>query len=140
MAEESSVPRDTVARLAAQFAGPRAMRRGSVSERWMKCNKSVCACAADEQARHGPYYSLTWAIGGETHSRMLNAEQAAVAREQIDADREFRKDVEAYRRACEQWADEQLTQMQQEAAGPAAAKKGGLKQPSRRRSSPRSRR
>ena len=139
MAEEA-VPKELVERLAVRLARPRPMRRGSVSERWIKCNKSACACCQDEQARHGPYYSLTWAIGGQTRSRILSAEQAVVARQQIDADREFRKDVEAYRRATEQWADTQLTQMQQEATSPEAAKKGGSKKPSLRRSLRKSRR
>ena len=30
---------------------------GSVSERYVKCNKAGCACADDTDARHGPYYS-----------------------------------------------------------------------------------
>jgi hypothetical protein len=139
MAEEAAVPKE-VERLAAQLARQRAMRRGSVSERWMKCTKSACACGQDEEARHGPYYSLTWAEGGQTRSRLLTAEQVALAREQIEADREFRRDAEAYRKACAQWADAQLSEMQEQAASPEAVKKGGSKKPLRPRSLPRSRR
>jgi len=94
---------------------------------------------SDENARHGPYYSLTWAVGGQTRSRILDSEQAAVAREQIKADREFRLEVESYRRACEQWADQQLTQVQDEAGSQEAAKKGGSKRRSEKKLSPRSR-
>lgn len=137
MAEESAVPKE-VERLAAELARPRAMRRASVSERWMKCTKSACACGEKDEARHGPYYSVTWAEAGQTRSRLVSAEQAAVVRQQIQADRDFRRDVEAYRRACRQWADAQLAEIQNEAAAGEAAKKGGSKKRSRRRSARRS--
>lgn len=52
------------------------MRRGSLGQRWMKCGKERCACATDEGARHGPYFSLTRRVGGRTRSRRLTAEQA----------------------------------------------------------------
>jgi hypothetical protein len=137
MAEDSIVPKE-VERLAAQLARPRAMRRASVSERWMKCTKPACVCGNDEQARHGPYYSVTWAQAGQTRSRLVSAEQAAVVRQQIKADREFRGDIEAYRKASQQWADAQLAETQDQAASGEAAKKGGSKRRLRRRSARRS--
>ena len=60
MAVDSTVPKD-VERLAAQLARPRAMRRASVSERWMKCTKRGCACGDDDEARQGPFYRVTCA-------------------------------------------------------------------------------
>jgi hypothetical protein len=57
------------------------MRRGSVSERSLKCGKADCACARDPNARHGPYQSLTQAVGGKTRSRSLTPEQTAVAQQ-----------------------------------------------------------
>jgi hypothetical protein len=114
------------------------MRRGSVSERSMKCGRRECRCQEDPQARHGPYYSLTRAEEGKTRSRYLTAEQAALAREQVEAGQEFRKQVDAYWQACEQWADSELDHTQ--AASQEAAKKGASKRRSKRRSSPRSKR
>ncbi len=38
---------------------PKPMRRGALSERYVKCSKKGCACAESPDARHGPYYSLT---------------------------------------------------------------------------------
>jgi len=108
------------------------MRRGSVSERSMKCGRKECRCQHDPQARHGPYYSLTRAEGGKTRSRYLTAEQAALARQQVEAGREFRTHVEAYWQACEQWADAQLEEP--EAASQEAAKKGASKWCSKPRS------
>jgi hypothetical protein len=84
------------------------MRRGSISERTMKCGKAGCACSEDPKARHGPYYSLTQALAGKTRSRFLTAEQAAVAQQQIAAGRRFREQVDTYWEACEQWADAQM--------------------------------
>jgi hypothetical protein len=86
------------------------MRRGSLSERTIKCSKPSCACAQDPKARHGPYYSLTHAVGGKTRSRFLTQKQAEVVQQQIDAGREFRGRVDAFWEACEQWADTQLEQ------------------------------
>ncbi len=124
--------------LASQLAEPRPMRRGSVSERYVKCNKAGCACGGDPEARHGPYYSVSRVMKGRTRSRWLDAKQARQVREQVEAGQEFRKDVEAYWQACERWADAQLEA--REAASDEAAKKGASKRRSRPRSLPRSKR
>ncbi len=97
------------------------MRRGSVSERFMKCGRKECRCQHDRQARHGPYYSLTRMEEGKTRSRYLSAEQAAVAREQIEAGHQFRKKIEAFWEACEQWADAEMGELR---AGAEGTKKG----------------
>jgi Family of unknown function (DUF6788) len=110
-----------VEELSAALSSPRPMRRGTVNERRMKCGQASCACQRDPKARHGPYYMLTQATGGKTRSRYLGAEQVPMLRRQIEAGREFRQQVEAYWRACEQWADAELKAVQ--AAG-AAEKKG----------------
>ena len=107
MAQLLEVP-GTVRELASGFAQPQPMRRGSLSERYVKCSKAGCACATNPKARHGPYYSLTRAVGGQTHSRFLRAEEAELVREQIATGRQFRQRVETYWSACEQWADAQL--------------------------------
>jgi hypothetical protein len=99
--------------LANRLAQPQPMRRGSLSERYVKCSKLGCACAANPKARHGPYYSLTRAVGGQTHSRFLSAEQADLVREQIATGQRFRRRVESYWAACEQWADTELGKRQE---------------------------
>jgi hypothetical protein len=134
---EETVPAK-VRELAAELGEPKPMRRGSVSERSMKCGQKGCRCHEDPQARHGPYYSITRAAGGRTRSRYLTTEQAALAQQQVEAGQEFRRQVDAYWQACEQWADAQLEAPQ--AASQEAAKKGGSKKPSTWRSSPRSKR
>lgn len=127
-----SVP-PPVRQLATQLADAKPMRRGSLSERTIKCGKPGCACAHDPKARHGPYYSLTHAVKGKTHSRFLTAEQADLVRQQIDTGRQFRGRVDALFDACERWADTQLTDVSASPGG--EAKKGGSHRISRTKSS-----
>lgn len=134
----SPIVPSAVRQLAAQISAPKPMRRGSLSERYVKCSKPGCPCAEQPQARHGPYYSLTRAVAGRTQSRFLSAEQAAIVRRQVAAGRQFRQQVDAYWGACERWADGQLEAP--EGAAQEAAEKGGSGRPSRRRSSARSKR
>ena len=105
------------------------MRRGSVSERYMKCGKPECACRKDSSARHGPYYSLTRGVGGKTQSRFLTATQAAIVKRQIEAGRRFRDQLEAYWKVCEERADEDLA----EAEGEDAKKNDNSQRRSRRK-------
>jgi len=121
--------------LAAQLVQPRAMRRGSFSQRYVKCSKPGCACASDPKARHGPYFSLTRGVRGRTRSRFISAAQAELVRRQVEAGQHFRRQVEAFWEACEQWANAQL---EAPAAASEAAKKKGSKPPSKPKWSKRS--
>lgn len=114
-----------------ELASAKPMRRGSLSERTIKCSKPGCACAQDPKARHGPYYSLTHAVGGKTQSRYLTAEQADLVRQQIDAGHKFRHHVDALWETCEQWADSQLANV---SASSGEAKKKGSKRISKTKS------
>jgi hypothetical protein len=111
------------------------MRRGSLTERFVKCGKAACACHRDPDARHGPYYSVSRVVHGRTQSRWLTAEQAAVVRAQVAAGQQFRRQVDAYWDACEHWAD---TELEAAAAAADAAKKGAAPTSSRRRLRPKS--
>lgn len=129
-------PPDAVQQLAVNLALTRPMRRGSLSERYMKCGQSSCRCQQDPEARHGPYFSLTRGAGGTTRSRYLSEGQAILARVQIEAGQKFRKQVDLFWEACEHWADAELEAS--EAASKMEAEKGGSKRRLRRKSSPRS--
>jgi hypothetical protein len=126
-----------VLQLAGELVEPQPMRRGSISDRMIKCHKPGCACAEDPKARHGPYHSLTRAVAGKTQSRFLTAEQAALAQQQIDAGRNFRVRVDDYWEVCEEWADSQLADS---SASSGEAKKGGSKRTSKPTSSRKSKR
>ena len=136
----ASAPSDVpprVRQLARDLADAKPMQRGSLSERMIKCSKPGCACAQDPKARHGPYHSLTHAVEGKTHSRFLSPEQAQLARQQMDAGRKFRAQVDAYWEACEEWADGQLADV---AASSEEAKKRGSKPTFKTKSSRKSKR
>ena len=122
--------------VAAQLAAPKPMRRGSLSERYVKCSKPGCACAVRPTARHGPYPSVTRTVGGRTQSRLVPAAQTALVRQQIAAGQQFRRHVDAFWDACERWADAQLEAP--DAAAPEAAQRGGSKRRWGPKSSPRS--
>ncbi len=117
--------------LATQLAPPKPMRRGSLSERYVKCSKAGCACTHDPEARHGPYLSLTRGVGGRTQSRFLSPAQAQLVRRQVQAGQHFRRQVEAFWEACEQWADAQLE-------APTAASETNQKRGPQRRWKPKS--
>jgi hypothetical protein len=111
------------------------MRRGSISERRMKCGKPTCPCQQDATARHGPYFSLTWAVAGKTRTRYVTSQQVAVLRQQIEAGQRFREQVEDYWEACQRWADQEL---EAAATSSEVAEKKGFPRPSNRRSAKRS--
>lgn len=50
--------------------------KGTVLKRMMKCGKAQCACAADPDKRHGPYFELTYKANGKTVNVKLSPETA----------------------------------------------------------------
>ena len=134
---DGDVP-ERVRSVARQIADARPMRRGSVSERRVKCNKPGCKCQTDEKARHGPYVSLVRVVGGKTRSRWIPADQAAELRSQVAAGQQFREQLETYWTACEEWADAKLKA--HEAPAAAEAEKGGSRRVLRARSRKKSKR
>ncbi len=108
MPDAGPVPADVAAALAA-LVEPRAMRRGSLSTRLMKCGQSTCACHDDPAARHGPYIEWSRVVGGRRRSRYLSPEQAERVRDQVAAGHDFRRAVEELWEAAERWADAELS-------------------------------
>src|ERR1700733_2862325 len=123
---DATSPSHAAIQLATRLAQPRPMRRGSLSERFVKCSKTGCPCATDPKARHGSYFSLIRAVNGRTQSRLVSAQQADMVRRQIDTGHEFRQQVDAYWKVCEQWADEEVKGTSTETAE--AVKKGAPSQ------------
>jgi hypothetical protein len=119
------------ARLTAQLADPIPMRRGSLTDRFVKCSRPGCPCAHDPDARHGPYVSLTRSVAGTTRTRLIAPELADTVRRQIEAGRQFRDATELYWATCERLADAEIAAL----AAPTArgGEKGGSARRSRRR-------
>jgi hypothetical protein len=116
------------------------MRPGSLVERYRKCGKPSCHCAAAGSEGHGPSWSLTRGVGGKTLTKIIPAGAAVErTRRQIAEYRRFRVLTRELVEVSEKLCNAQL------AAGEAAteegaAKKGGSKKPSPRKSAPRSKR
>jgi len=115
------------------FGPPRPLRRGSITNRYVKCGKPGCPCADDPEARHGPYPSFATVVDGRTKTRHLSEEEAEVVSRQIEDCRRMREEFEAFLAECERCADREL-----EAVRQARAEKGGFKRRSRRQLRPRS--
>ncbi len=114
------------------------LRPGSLVERYRRCGKAACHCAGKGMAGHGPSWSLTREVGGKTVTRVIPAGAVAQTREQIAEHRRFRALVRELVETSEQLCDVKLEAGK--ATSDEAAKKGGSKKPSTRRSRPRSRR
>ena len=119
------------ARMTAQLADPIPMRRGSLTERTVKCSRPGCPCRERPDARHGPYFSLTRSVAGKTQTRLIPAAEVETVRRQIETGRQFRDATELYWAACERLAEAELAQGEVPAA--AAGEKGGSVRRSRRR-------
>jgi len=127
----STAPASAIrARLSSQLADPIPMRRGSLTERFVKCSRPGCPCAHDPDARHGPYVSLTRAVAGTTRTRLIDPALAATVRRQIEVGRQFRDATELYWAACERLADAEIA-ARTDAPG-APGEKGGSVRRSRR--------
>ena len=128
----STAPASAIrARLASQLGDPIPMRRGSLTERFVKCSRPGCPCADDPDARHGPYVSLTRSVGRTTRTRLIPPELAETVRRQIEVGRQFRDATELYWVACERLADVEIKRLAETAAP--GGEKGGSVRRSRRR-------
>ena len=129
---EPNIPAEVLREFSA-LGPPQPMRRGSLSERYMKCSRGGCACVDDPESRHGPYFSLTRGVGGRTQSRLIRSDQVGRVQQQVERAQRFREQIEDYWQACERWADAELEAS--EAVSQGAAEKKGSKRLSNRRSS-----
>jgi hypothetical protein len=120
-----------------QVAETGLMRPGSLVERFRKCGKPTCHCAAEGSVGHGPQWILTRPVKGKTVSRVITAGQLPQTRQHLASYRQFREQVHELVEVSVALCD---TAIEESAASEGAAKKGGSKQPSRKRSSPKSRR
>lgn len=136
----STPPIDALARqrdaLRAQLVSVGDMRPGSLVARYRKCGKPSCRCAGQGERGHGPSWSLTHAVEGKTHTKIIPAAAVPRTLEQITEYRRFRRLIRELVDVSEKLCDDQLEAPQ--AASTEAAKKGASKAPSSPRSKPRS--
>lgn len=118
----------------AALAGTSPARRGSVTERFMKCGRAGCACHVRDEARHGPYVTWSRVVDGKTKSFYVDAAHADVLRSQVQAGQALRGTIDDLWDALERWADTQLADPAD--ASPETAEKGGSNGRSKRASKP----
>lgn len=119
-----------------ELAGVDEMRPGALVGRYRKCGKPSCHCAEAESGGHGPSWSLTRVVRGKTVTKIIPAPAVEETRAQIAEHRRFRELTRELVEVSEKICDARLVA----APEAQAAKKGGSKKPSRRKSRPRSKR
>ena len=121
-----------------QLASMGAMRPGSLANRFRRCGKSGCRCAAPDSSGHGPYWTLTFKSGGKTVTRAIPPHAVERTRQQIAEYRRFRTLSGEFVELSEQLCQAQLQQGRDRAA--AEVKKKPSERPSSPTSRPRSKR
>ncbi len=69
--------------LAASMADIGFIWQGTVSERYLKCGKTSCACYKDPAARHGPYLYWSTKVGGKSVAKVIAGPQADLLRQWV---------------------------------------------------------
>lgn len=113
------------------------LRPGSLTRRFRRCGKTNCHCAKSDSPGHGPLWSLTWAVHGQTHSRVIPAGTAVErTKEQIAEYHRFQELVRRFIATSERLCEAKLHAAVQ--TSEATEEKKGSTAHSRRRSSKRS--
>ncbi len=58
------------------------MLPGGITKQWNICGKPGCKCKdPDKPKRHGPYFQLSFTVGGKSSSIFIKREELAAARQ-----------------------------------------------------------
>ncbi|MBI4690687.1 MAG: hypothetical protein HY754_10560 [Nitrospirae bacterium] len=65
---------------------------GSISEQWNICGTPGCKCKDTvNPKKHGPYYQLSFSVGGHSSSMFIKKEDVAEVRRRVKRYQEFKK-------------------------------------------------
>lgn len=65
---------------------------GSISEQWNVCGTSGCRCKDTANSKkHGPYYQLSFSVGGRSSSMFIKKDDIAEARKRVKRYQEYKK-------------------------------------------------
>jgi hypothetical protein len=68
------------------------MLPGSISTQWNVCGKPGCRCKdPDRPRRHGPYYQLSFSVGGRSSTLFFKREELAAVRACVRRYRRFKE-------------------------------------------------
>jgi len=88
--------------LAQQLSNVEFIWSGTITKRFLTCGKPSCACHADPDARHGPYYYWTTKKAGKTVSRTLTEQQAALLEQWIENRRKLEHILDAMKKLSQE--------------------------------------
>lgn len=78
---------------------------GGISEQWNVCGKPGCKCKdPDNPRKHGPYFHLSFTVGGKSSSMFLKREELAAARRCVRNYSRFKALTQQLLRARVAWA------------------------------------
>jgi hypothetical protein len=100
------------------------LRPGSLVERYRRCGKAGCHCAARDAEGHGPSWSLTRKVEGRTVTRVIPAAAVAQTRQQMAEYQRFRRLVRELIETNEQLCNAQLDRGQGDLLRGGRPKKG----------------
>jgi len=87
----SSTPK-RIKKLEAEIAEIGVMLPGGIREQWNVCGKAGCKCKdPDYPKRHGPYYQLSFSLGGKSSSMFIKQHDLLAAREAVGNYARFKK-------------------------------------------------
>jgi len=67
------------------------MLPGSISEQWNVCGTPGCRCkAAKNPVKHGPYYQLSFTVGGRSSTMFVKNEDLPEARRRLKRYQQFK--------------------------------------------------
>ena len=80
-----------IQRLREKLAALGPMLPGSISEQWNVCGTPGCKCKDPKRPiRHGPYYQLSFTVGGKSSTMFVRQEDLTEARKRISRHKEFK--------------------------------------------------
>ena len=80
-----------VAQLKRKLAGLGPMLPGSLSEQWNVCGTPGCRCKdPDKPVKHGPYYQLSFTVGGKSSTMFVKKEDLQEARRRLKRYHQFK--------------------------------------------------
>lgn len=85
-------PQEKVAQITRKLLNLGPMLPGSISEQWNVCGTPGCKCKdSATPKKHGPYYQLSFSVGGRSSSMFIRKADISEARRRVKSYQEFKK-------------------------------------------------
>ena len=80
-----------IEQLKAKLAQLGPMLPGSISEQWNVCGTPGCRCKdPDKPVKHGPYYQISFTVGGKSSTIFVKKEDLPEARQRLKRYQQFK--------------------------------------------------